>query len=88
MSPPTVDNSSLQLKIAQLEEQLDRMRQQYREEQEKVIKSEEQEKMTLLDHISQVVQEKEALTDKVRLINQLYYYLITLSIATDYPKRA
>lgn len=62
-----MENSSLQIKNTQLHEQLERVKTQHREEQERNEKVYEKEKVTLLEQLSQIKQEKDVLTDKVGL---------------------
>lgn len=60
-----VENASLQLKISQLEEQAKQMRQSHLEEHSKAMGSKEGEQAGLVEQLSQVMQEKQALANQL-----------------------
>lgn len=60
-----VENTNLQLKISQLEEQAKRTSQIQLADHNKAIRNKEEEQKNLVEQLSQVMQEKQALADQV-----------------------
>lgn len=60
-----VENTNLQLKISQLEEQAERTSQIQLADHNKAIRNKEEEQKNLVEQLSQVMQEKQALADQV-----------------------
>lgn len=71
-----MENASLQLKISQLEEQAKQMRQSHLEEHSKAMGSKEGEQAGLVEQLSQVMQEKQALANQVSKYCPLCFILI------------